>query len=263
VGSTLLPAVAEAVLLAAWMTYDSTPTSPQAQRYFIQALGLAQAGGDRLLGAAILDAMSHQATYTGRFREAANLAQAARAGTAGIATAGLTAHFHAMEARALARMGETKACELSLAAAVAEYERRRPEDDPDWFQYFDEAELSAEFGHCLRDLGQAKGAADYAGRSVGATSDGRFARSDFFATMVLADAHLAAGDAEQACATALVALSVGEKVRSGRCVSYLREFRDHLAIADGTATARDFGEHAMQARLWRIAARPDRSAAVA
>ena len=52
VGSALLSAVAEATLLAAWMTYDSTPRSPQAQRYFIQALGLAQAGGDRLLGAA-------------------------------------------------------------------------------------------------------------------------------------------------------------------------------------------------------------------
>ena len=263
VGSALLSAVADATQLAAWMTYDSTPHSPQAQKYFIQALGLAQASGDRLMGAGILDAMSHQATYTGRFREAANLAQAARAGTAGIATAGLTAHFHAMEARALARMGETKACELSLAAAVAEYERRRPEDDPDWFQYFDEAELSAEFGHCLRDLGQAKGAADYAGRSVGATSDGRFARSDFFATMVLADAHLAAGDAEQACATALVALSVGEKVRSGRCVSYLREFRDHLGLAEGSASVRGFGEQAMASRMWRIASRPSGAAAVA
>jgi hypothetical protein len=59
VGSALMSAVSEATLLAAWMTYDSTPNSPQAQRYFIQALGLAQAGGDRLLGAAILDAMSH------------------------------------------------------------------------------------------------------------------------------------------------------------------------------------------------------------
>lgn len=71
VRSALLSAVAEGTQLAAWMTYDSTPHSPQAQRYYIQALGLAQAGGDRLLGAAILDAMSHQATYTGRFREAA------------------------------------------------------------------------------------------------------------------------------------------------------------------------------------------------
>jgi hypothetical protein len=101
---------------------------------------------------------------------------------------------------------------------------------------------------------------------VGASPDGRFARSDFFATMVLADSYLAAGEAEQACQTALAALAAltaGEQIRSGRCVNYLREFRDHLAIADGTATARDFGEQAMQARLWRIAARPDRSAAVA
>jgi AcrR family transcriptional regulator len=64
--------------------------------------GLANAAGDRLLGASILDAMSHQATYTGRFGEAANLARAARTGTSGIATATLTAHFHTMEARALA-----------------------------------------------------------------------------------------------------------------------------------------------------------------
>jgi hypothetical protein len=58
--------VAEATLLAAWMSYDSAPRSALAQRYFIQALALAQAGGDQLLGASILDAMSHQATYTGR-----------------------------------------------------------------------------------------------------------------------------------------------------------------------------------------------------
>jgi transcriptional regulator with XRE-family HTH domain len=263
VGSALLSAVAEATMLAAWMTYDSTPHSPQAQRYFIQALGLAQAGGDRLLGAGILDAMSHQATYTGRFREAANLAQAARTGTTGIATASLTAHFHTMEARALARLGEAKACDLALAAAVTQYERRRPEADPAWFQYFDEAELSAEFGHCPRDLSRAKDAAEHAGRSVGASPDGRFARSDFFATLVLADSYLASGEVERACEAALAALVAGEQIRSGRCVNYLREFRDHLAVADGTAAVLDFGEQAVQSRLWRIAARPERSAAVA
>jgi len=81
--------------------------------------------------------------------------------------------------------------------------------------------------------------------------------------MVLADAHLAAGELEQACNTALAAIVSGEQIRSGRCVNYLREFRDHLAVADGTAAARDFGEQALQSRLWRIAARPDRSSAVA
>jgi hypothetical protein len=102
VGRALFSATAEATLLAAWMSYDSAPGSSLAQRYFVQALALAQAGDDRLLGASVLDAMSHQATYTGRFREAASLANAAMAGTRGIVTATLTAHFHTMEARALA-----------------------------------------------------------------------------------------------------------------------------------------------------------------
>ena len=60
VGSVLFSSVAEATLLAAWMSYDAAPRSALAQRYFIQALSLAHAGRDRLLGAGILDAMSHQ-----------------------------------------------------------------------------------------------------------------------------------------------------------------------------------------------------------
>jgi transcriptional regulator with XRE-family HTH domain len=186
VGRALFSATSEATLLVAWMSYDSAPGSSLAQRYFIQALALAQAGNDRLLGASILDAMSHQATYTGRFGEAANLARAAMTGSQGIATPTLTAHFHAMEARALARMGDAKGCDRSLAEAIREFERRRPDDDPAWIRYFDESELSAEFGHCLRDLGRATGAADYASRSLETVDESAFMRSDFFAMMVLA-----------------------------------------------------------------------------
>jgi hypothetical protein len=261
VGSVLFSAVAEATLLAAWMSYDSAPRSALAQRYFIQALALAQAGGDRRLGASILDAMSHQATHTGRFAEAANLARAARTGTTGIATATLTAHFHTMEARALARLGDVKACDRALAEAVREFERRRPGDDPDWIRYFDEAELAAEFGHCLRDLGRAVDAARYASRSVVTDAGTGFVRSDFFATMVLADAHLGAGDLEQACATALRALTEGELIRSARCVNYLRDFRMHLTRAANATAVTDFNEQARESRLWRIASRPDRATA--
>ena len=77
-----------------------------AQRYFIQALKLADFADNQLLGGSILDAMSHQATYLGRSADAASLARAARSGTRGIATAGVTAHLHAMEARALGGSGQ-------------------------------------------------------------------------------------------------------------------------------------------------------------
>jgi hypothetical protein len=260
VGREMFSATAEATLLAAWMSYDSAPGSSLAQRYFIQALALAQAGDDKLLGASILDAMSHQATYTGRFREAANLARAAMTGTRGTGTPTLNAHFHAMEARALARLGDAKGCDSALAEAVREFERRTPENDPEWIQYFNESELSAEFGHCMRDLGRAKDAIQYADRSLTAVNEAKFARSDFFATMVLADAHLEARDLDLACNVALRALTTGEQIRSARCIGYLRDFRKRLiAIGDGSGVA-DFQEQAMSSRLWRIAsqaAQPD------
>lgn len=260
-GRALFSSVAEATLLAAWMSYDSMPGSALAQRYFTQALALAQAGGDRLLGASVLDAMSHQATYLGRFGEAANLARAAKTGTQGIATPTLTSHFHTMEARALARMGDAKGCDRALAEAVREFERRLPDNDPNWIRYFDESELSAEFGHCLRDLGRAAEAAQYASRSVAAVNDTTFLRSDFFATIVLADAHVAAGEVEQACGVALQALTAGEQIRSARCVNYLSEFYQRLASAGNSRAVAEFHEQAANSRLWRIATRPDANAA--
>jgi hypothetical protein len=66
VGRELFSAVGEATLLAAWMTYDSAPTSALAQGYFIQGLSLAQAGGDRLLGASILDASTSRRSAPAR-----------------------------------------------------------------------------------------------------------------------------------------------------------------------------------------------------
>ncbi|MBB5132896.1 tetratricopeptide (TPR) repeat protein [Thermocatellispora tengchongensis] len=249
-GHILFSAVAEATLLAAWMSYDSGLHS-LAQRYFIQALSLARAGDDRLLAASILDAMSHQATFMGRFREAANLAQAARQGTRGIATPTLTAHFLAMEARALARLGDARACDRVLSQAVTEFERRNPDNDPEWIRYFDDAELAAEFGHCLRDLGRPVNATQYATQCLGSIDGETYQRSDFFATMVLADAHLAAGDAEQACTVALKALRLGDQLRSSRCLAYVQEFSKRLAPAASSSALRGFQEEAIQFSLWQ------------
>lgn len=256
VGKELYSAVSEATLLAAWMTYDSAPTGGLSQRYFIQALALADAGDDRLLGASILDAMSHQATFVGRFRDAANLAVAARTGTSGVATPTLTAHFHVMEARALARLGDAKACDSALTAADRIFERRVFTNDPEWIQYFDDAELAAEIGHCFRDLSRPADAAQHASHCLAATDSIESTRSRFFAAMVLADAHVAAGEVERGCSTTLEALKLGEQIRSARCISYLREFRELLAKIGSCPASRDFEEQAKETRLWRIASRP-------
>lgn len=248
-GHELFKAAAHATVLGAWMSYDAG-LHGLAQRYFIQALHLAESTGDRLLGASILDAMSHQATFLGRYREAANLARAARMGTETAGSATALAHFYAMEARALARLGDAAACDRALTAAVREFERRTPENDPaEWFGYFNESELAAELGHCNRDLGRPVDASVYASQSLGPTPSG-YVRSDFFATMVLADAYLDQGEAEKACEVALEALQIGEQLKSARCGAYVDEFRGRLSRIGKSRAVTDFLEQAATTRLW-------------
>jgi hypothetical protein len=249
-GNLLFSTVAESMLLAGWMAYDAGAHGI-AQRYLTQALHLAEHGNDRRLAGSVLSAMSHQATFLGDFHQAACLARAAVVGTKEVGTATMTAQFHAMEARAHAGRGDAAACDASLTAAEAAFSRRVPDDDPMWIAYFDEGELSAEFGHCFRDLGRAAGARTWAGRSVEAGSDGTFARSDFFAAMVLADAHLDHGDPEPACTVALQALAIGDQLKSARCAAYVTEFRGRLAKVGRASVARSFAEQAAGHRLWQ------------
>jgi hypothetical protein len=254
----LFVTVAEATLLAGWMSYD-TGLHGLGQRYFVQALRLAQEAQDRQLGGSILSAMSHQATFLGRYREAAELA---RAGVAGIMLDGtptLRAQFQAMEARALARMDDVHGCDAALADAQRYFERRNPQDDPDWMQYFDELELAAEIAHCYRDLGRSAAAIEQLDSQIVAGRPP--VRSDVFVTMVRADAHAAAGDLEQACVVAAQALDLGRDLRSERPKAYLREFAVKLAPQRTNRVVRSFLEQVADDELWAASTHGTTSAA--
>ena len=247
VGRELFAAVAEASLLAAWASYDCG-LHGLAQRYFVQALRLAQAAGDRRLACSVLSAMSHQAAFLGHLTEAASLARAARTGLRDQATPALTSQFLAMEARALARAGDTRGCHAAITAAERSFEPFEPGRDPEFISYFTEAELTAEIAHCFRDLGDARRASDHA--ALAAPSDGQYARSDFFAMMVLAHAIADQGDPGHASDAALGALRLGESLTSARCVSYVREFRRRLDRFGGHTAVRGFREQAAVYTLW-------------
>jgi transcriptional regulator with XRE-family HTH domain/tetratricopeptide (TPR) repeat protein len=251
VGRELFAAVAEASLLAAWTSYDCG-LHGLAQRYFIQALRLAQSAADRRLACSIMSAMSHQASYLGHLPEAVNLARAAREGLRDQATPALTAQFLAMEARAMARSGDARGCHAALTAVERTFHAPQPGVDPEFISYFNEAELAAEMAHCFRDLGDAREAARHA--ALAAPSDGQYARSDFFVSMVLADSLADQGDPEQACHAALDALRIGEALTSARCVAYVREFRHRLGRFNGNPAVRDFTEQAAGQTLWVKAA---------
>ncbi|MGV9280434.1 hypothetical protein [Streptomyces sp. NPDC003730] len=248
VGKQLHSAVAEALLLAGWMSYDSG-LHGVAQRYFIQALRMTQAAGDRLLGGSVLSAMSHQATFVGRYQEAVALARAAYMGPAASLGPTMAAQFRAMEARALARLGDERGCDLALAEAESRICRRTADSDPLYIAYFDEVELAAEFGHCFRDLGRSVEATERGAGSI--FGDGMNNRSDFFATMVQAEAYINQGEIGRGFEIALSALNLGEGLKSARCLQYVREFQGR--VTDGMRRAaefRDFAEQAGSFRLW-------------
>lgn len=247
----LLAASAEITQLAAWASYDAGHHG-LAQRYFIQALGLAGAADDHGLAAGVLDAMSHQATFLGSFSEAATLARAALLGTASLNVPILNAHFHLMEARALARMGDAMACDQALSRAVAAYEQHVPGHGPEWVQYVDDAEVAAELAHCQRDLGRSGQAIHWATKAV-TDATGSYARSDFFATMVLAQTQFDAGQPEEGALTALRALDQGEALRSRRIESYVAELLQRLGRFRGSRVLADFTEQARSRRLWQAA----------
>jgi hypothetical protein len=78
VGRALFSAIAEAILLLTWMTFDIVPTSALTQKYSTYARQLAHRADNRLLEAAVFAAMGRQAHCVGVADQAMELAAAAR-----------------------------------------------------------------------------------------------------------------------------------------------------------------------------------------
>ncbi|MDQ3763355.1 MAG: hypothetical protein M3460_17525 [Actinomycetota bacterium] len=149
----VMSAAADAAEVLAWSAYDAGRHGV-AQCYFVQGLRLAREANDRLMGAQILSNLSHQANYLGNFSEAIQFARAAQATTVGKASATVGAMLLAMEARALASIGDARGCAAVLHRAEQALDQSNPSEDPDWISYFDVWELAGEAAHCFRDLGQ-------------------------------------------------------------------------------------------------------------
>ncbi|MFE0647607.1 regulator [Streptomyces sp. NPDC059534] len=239
VGRRLFAAAADLTRLAGWTSYDIAAHG-LAQRYFVQALRLAQAAGDRAYGSYVLLTMSCQAVYLGHGREAVQLARVAQQGVGPAAPPVVQAMLHAIEARGHAVLGEARACSASLVRAERALEAARPGDEvPYWARMFDEAQLADELGHCHRDLQQYRPAAQHAERALQLRAPG-FARSRLFCRVVLATSRLALGELDQACALGAEAAQQASEMRSARAVEYVRDFERRLEPYRDAAAARTY-----------------------
>ncbi|WP_052710866.1 helix-turn-helix transcriptional regulator [Pseudofrankia sp. DC12] len=226
VGSALLSAAAELTQLAGWTSYDAG-LHGLGQRYLVQALRLALAAADLPLGAEIIAAMSHQASYLGAAEEAVDLARAAARTAADAGVVAIAAEAAVLEAHGLALQGEERMCAVALDRAEHALDRADRTADPKWIGYFDEAYLSARFGHCFAALGRGDLAQRFAERSL--EMDGRYVRGRQFNLALLARAHAQAGEVEQAATVGIEAASAAEGLRSARSEDYLRDLAGRLA----------------------------------
>lgn len=251
-GRRLFAAVADLTRLAGWTSYDIAAHG-LAQRYFVQALRLAQAAGDRAYGSYVLVTMSRQAVYLGHGREAVQLTRVAQQGVGAAAPPVVQALLHAVEARGHGVLGEMRACTAALVRAERALETARPGDDaPYWARSFDEAQLADELGHCHRDLQQYRSAAQHAERSLQLRAPA-FARSRLFCRVVLATARLGLGELDQACALGAEAALQASEMRSARAVEYVREFERRLEPYRDAAAVRNYRDRRCAGLTgWRV-----------
>lgn len=239
-GRQLFAAVARLTELAGYMAVD-TGQPGLAQRYYIQALRLAQAADDRGYGGYVLAAgMSHLAASLGNPREIAQLARAAQEGARGRVTPTAQAMFYAAEARGHALLGDVRACNAVAGKAVEALARGNPEEDPDWIAHFDQAYLADELAHCHRDLDQPVPAAQRAQEALAGHPPTRVRRRAI-GLLLLASAQVQAREVEQGCDTATQAVGLLAGLRSNRGAEYLDDFRRRLEPFQQEAAVREFG----------------------
>jgi transcriptional regulator with XRE-family HTH domain/tetratricopeptide (TPR) repeat protein len=236
-GRRLFAATAELSQLAGWQAYDMAEHGI-AQRYLSLALDLARAARDTGLGAEIIAAMSHQATYLGHVTAGIDLARAAgqSARQAGIPV--LVAEALVLEAHAHAAARDERACAAALHQAEQALDRADRDGDPQWISYFDEAYLSAKFGHCFHVLGRLSHAERFAVRSL--RMDPGYVRGKAFNLALVASVYARQGEVDRACAIGTEALAKAKDLRSARATRYLRDLQALLAAHRRRPAVRHF-----------------------
>ena len=180
-GRSLFSALAQATQMVS-LTAVEAGRHALAQRYNTQALNLALHAGDRSYAANVLSEMSRNTTDIAnasavgaeRVRNGQHAAALAKSAleVAGSTTPALTSYLHAIEARAFAVLGDRRSTEQAADRAQRAYERVGGEE-PEWFGFYGAADLMADVGQCLRDIGRPQQGLALLERSVGDLPVGR------------------------------------------------------------------------------------------
>ncbi|MGW4298150.1 transcriptional regulator [Streptomyces sp. NPDC004646] len=245
VRSALCSAAAEQTYLLGWMAFDNGEHGT-AQRYLIQALRLAEESGDVALGAHVLAGMADQATLLGNPVEGRRLTQAGRQGLRDTHSPACLADLWALEARALAALGDERGTARAVLYSEAAFARVVREDEPEWAKFIDGAYLHGEHANAFRDLQQPEHSAEHARQSIEYARAQNRARRGAMSHAALAVSHLQCGDLEAAHATGVRTLELARRVKSSRSVEAVQDVQRRMIPFGRHALVADFNERARQ-----------------
>jgi hypothetical protein len=235
----LYEVASEQTYLAGWMAFDSGRHG-LAQRYLIQSLRLAQASGNRVLGAHVLAGMSDQATQLGYPSEGLSLAQAGRHGLRGLHAPAALTDLLVLEARAHAVMRDAISTVRAIDAAERAYDQIEPQNEAEWARFIDEGYVTGEIANSLRDIHDSGNANRFATQSVAACRLQNRNRRASLSYAALAASHVQRNDLEAAADAATRSLEMANGVPSIRCTIALDGIRDRLTPHSANAAVGDF-----------------------
>jgi hypothetical protein len=218
-----------------------------AQRYLIQSLRLADASGNRVLGAHVLAGMSDQANLLGHPREALMLARAGRQPITAQDSAACLADLYVLESRALAALKDQRAAALAVAKAEQTFQYVVPENEPEWARFIDVPYIFGEAAHTFRDLGQADQVQRFASESVIAARQQGRARRGALSHAALAVSALHQKDIEAAVAIGTHVVDLAGTVNSARCIEAVRDLQLRLRPHSDVPEVENFNARAREA----------------
>ncbi|MFG5723990.1 transcriptional regulator [Streptomyces murinus] len=224
--------------LTGWMAYDAGLRSA-GQRYYVGALRSARTTGDDAFGAFVLAEMGVHVSEAGRTAERVDLISTAIDNAPRSLSPRTQSFLYLHKAEALSRDGDHREAGAALNHATLLWEREMTDDNPDWLDWFGEAQLRSTEGKVLLRSGQVERATSSLEASVTRAAP----RDKAVRSSRLAEARLAGGDLEGALDAANYGAELLEdNVSSIRALNRLKEFSTRLEPHRSVPSVLDFRE---------------------
>lgn len=236
-GRRLHVAAAELCRLAGYQAVKAGQDA-LAQRYYAAALRSAHAAGDRPLGANVLAFMAFHSISSGDPRDAVIMVDSALQG-GGQLTPAVSAYLHSRRARAAACCGDLATWDRSLGLSFDLLAQSRPDEEPAWLYWLDEAFLHGNAGAGALELGRAKDAERHNRLAVATIKpELEMDRMEYLAQ--LARSRVSIGEVEHACQAAVQAAAAVRRQDSAYTRQQLTRFRADISPHASSAAVQDF-----------------------